>query len=652
MKKTIGILAHVDAGKTTLSEQILFHTKAIRKRGRVDNKDSFLDNHKIEKERGITIFSEQAIFNIKDSTYYLLDTPGHIDFSSEMERTLGVLDYAILLINGAEGVQGHTETLWDLLRKHNIPTILFINKVDREGVNVNKVVEDLKLNLSKHIMFIENDLSIEDFNEEEIEFICDYNEELLEKYFNGEYNKALWMEHLIKNIKDNKIFPCFNGSALQDIGVKEFLNNLEEITYTNYNEEDEFSGNIYKIRYDEKGNKITYIKVLSGTLSVKDELSIKEDAREKVNAIRIYNGNKYEVLNMATAGQIVGVTGINSGEVGQGLGNNKENFKFNMVPTLMSKVIVKDNINIKDVLKYFRILEEEDPSLNVVWNEKLQEIQLHIMGPIQLEVLKEICLERFSLNVEFGECKILYKETINNKVLGSGHFEPLRHYAEVRLLMEPNKRGEGITFESKCHVDNLNLSYQSLIKTHVFEREHKGILTGSGLTDVKITLLIGRSHLKHTSGGDFREATYRAIRQGLEKAENILLEPYYKFKITAPLDNMGRILSDIQKLNGEFTTPETTENKVVIKGRGPVATFMNYSMDIMAFTKGKGSISLVFDGYDICHNSEEVIENIGYKKNADLDYTSTSIFCSKGQGYLVEWDNADNEMHCLLEENY
>lgn len=648
MKKTIGILAHVDAGKTTLSEQILFYTNSIRKKGRVDNKDSFLDSHNIEKERGITVFSGQAIFNIKDSTYYLVDTPGHVDFSPEMERAIAIMDYGILLINASDGVQGHTETLWNLLRKYNVPTIFFINKIDLEGADIEKSINDIKENFTKDILCIEEDLSKEELSLEEIETLCSYDDKLLEKYLLGEYNNKEFLDLLKKLIKENKIFPCFKGSALQNIKISEFLNSLEEITYTDY-KDNGLSGVVYKIRHEENGNKIVFLKLLKGVLSVKDEVLMPSKEKEKINSIRIYNGNKFKTVDKVYAGDIFGVMGLNSLEIGDYIGEEKKKIKYNMVPTLATKIILKDKINVKDALKYFKILNEEDPSLNVFWNEALQEIQVHIMGKIQLEVLKEVALERFNLNIDFGECEILYKETIKNTVIGSGHFEPLKHYAEVRLLMEPLKRGEGIVFESKCHTDNLSYGLQNLVKTHVFEKEHKGILTNSPITDIKITLLTGRSHIKHTEGGDFREATYRAIRQGLEKAENILLEPYYKFKITAPLENMGRIISDIQKLSGEFNPVETTENKVIITGRGPVSTFMNYSMEITSFTKGRGNINFIFDGYDKCHNFEEVIEKIGYNKDSDIENTSTSVFCAKGSGYLVPWDLADDYMHTTID---
>ena len=652
MKKIIGILAHVDAGKTTFSEQVLYNTNAIRSRGRVDHKNSFLDSHNIEKSRGITVFSDQATFKINDSEYYLIDTPGHIDFSTEMERALSILDYAILLIDGVEGIQGHTETIWSLLRKYKIPTFFFINKMDRVGADLNKVIEEIRLSFTKDVCYIKDVYNME---EQLIEFVSERNEKLLEMYFLGNYNNGLWIEEMKNLIKNNDIFPCFSGSALQDEGIIEFLNNFDILTYTEYDDKKEFSGRVHKVRYDENGTRITFIKALEGSLKVRDEIKYidknGEKFLEKISSIRIYNGNKFITSEKISAGDIFAVTGVSKAMPGYGVGNIEGNNKFNMIPTLMSKVIFDDKINIKEVLSYFRILENEDPALNVLWNEKLKEIQVSIMGKIQLDVLKEVIEERFKLKVEFGPCKIMYKETINNKSFGYGHFEPLKHYAEVHLKLEPNKRGEGITFENKCHTDNLNYGTQNLIKTHIFERNHNGLLTGFPITDIKITLLTGRDHNKHTEGGDFREATFRAIRQGLEKAENILLEPYYKFKIDIELDYMGRVLSDIQRLNGSFETPIINLNKVSISGRGPVSTFMDYSVEILAFTKGKGSINLIFDGYDRCHNEEEAIKEIGYRKDADIEYTSNSVFCSKGQGFIVPWDKVEEYIHCEIKES-
>ena len=563
MKKTIGVLAHVDAGKTTFSEQILYHTKVIRNRGRVDHKNSFLDSHDIEKDRGITVFSDQAVFEIGKSKYYLIDTPGHVDFSCEMERAIGIMDYAIIVVSAVEGVQAHTETVWRLLREYNVPTFFFINKLDRTGANLENVINEIKANLTKNVCYIE---SLTDIKEELIEFIAERDEELLEMYLNGEYNNSLWINKLRNLIKQNNIFPCFAGSALQDQGITDFLDYLEELTFTDYKENDEFSGIVYKIRHDNNGTRITFIKALSGILKVRDEVNNK-GLKEKISSIRIYNGNKLSTVDKVIAGDIFAATGITSLNVGDGVGALKKKLKFNMIPTLMSKVIFDNKCNVREVLGYFKTLEAEDPALNVIWNETLQEIHVHIMGKIQLEVLKEVILERFNFNVDFGPCEIIYKETINDTVNGYGHFEPLKHYAEVHLKLESLPRGSGIIFENKCHADHLTTGHQNLIRTHLFERKHHGILTGSEITDIKVTLLTGRAHNKHTEGGDFREATFRALRQGLEKADNILLEPFYKFSIDVELDYMGRVLSDIQRLYGNFDSTETSLNKVRITGR-------------------------------------------------------------------------------------
>lgn len=644
MKKTIGILAHVDSGKTTFSEQILYHTNSIRNRGRVDYKTSFLDNHKIEKERGITIFADQSKFKIEDSVYYLIDTPGHIDFSTEMERALSILDYAIVLVSAVEGVQGYTETLWTLLRKYNIPTFFFINKIDRTGADINKTLEELKNNLTEDIVYIEdlNNLDIET-----IEAIAEKNEELLEEYLEGSFNKEKWIDAFKLQIKENKIYPMLKGSALLDEGITEFLEIFNKLTYTEYNNEDDFKGRVYKIKIDENGTRYTYIKALSGRLKVRDEVKYGEaEIVEKISSIKLVNGNKFSSLDIGEAGDIFAVTGLSSLEPGDTIGFKEEKFGFNMIPTLTSKIIFDSKYNEKDILKYFKILESEDPSLNVSWNEELKEIQVSIMGKIQLEILKEIAKDRFNIDIDFGPCEIMYKETIGNKIYGYGHFEPLRHYAEVHLKLEPNERGKGITFDNICHTDNLGYGHQNLVKKHIFEREHKGILTGSPITDIKITLLTGRAHNKHTEGGDFREATYRAIRQGLEQAENILLEPYYKFKIKVDLDYMGRVISDIQKMSGEFNPPINSGDKIIITGRGPVSTFMEYSVEILTFTKGRGSVSLIYDGYSPCHNTEEAIEKRNYNKDADINHQSSSVFCSKGQGFIVPYYEVENYIHC------
>ena len=648
MKKTFGIFAHVDAGKTTFSEQILYYTKSIRKKGRVDYKEAFLDSQKVEKERGITVFSDVGTFSYDGDTYYLIDTPGHIDFSPEMERTLSILDYAILVVSAVEGIQGHTETLWNLLKNRKIPTFIFINKIDRVGADVNKVYQQLKRRFSEDICLLSNN-SLTNLSDEEIEFIAGKDEELLNLYFEDNYNNQLWIDKLKLLVKERQIFVATSGSALLDQGVKEFLDIFNKLTMTNYELTDIFTGKVFKIRYDEKGTRITYIKALSGLLKVKDELVYNhngEEIREKVNEIRAYNGVKYEIKDVASAGDVFAVTGISNMKAGMGIGI-EDSTEEEMIPTLTAKVLYDSTVNIKEVLKYLKILESEEKTLNVQYDEILKEMHINVMGKIQLEVLKEIIQERFNLNVEFDKPEILYKETIGNEVNGYGHFEPLRHYAEVHLKLLPGERGEGIVFENRCHNDYLTPGQQNLIKTHIFEKKHRGILTGSEIDDIKVILITGRAHIKHTEGGDFREATKRALRQGLDSAENILLEPYYNFKIEVDNQLLGRVLSDVQKMNGTFNEQQSVGDRVIITGRGPVATFMDYSLEFQALSKGKGGLSLMYGGYDVCHNAEEVIERIGYNKDADPEYTSSSIFCAKGVGYSVKGDEVVNYMHCL-----
>ncbi len=647
MNKTIGVIAHVDAGKTTFAEGLLYHTNTIRKKGRVDHKNSYLDTHHLEKERGITIFSEQAVINYKGDTYYLIDTPGHVDFSPEMERTIMVMDYAIIIVSAVEGVQGHTETVWQLLKKHKIPAFFFINKTDRVGADVGNVIGEIRVNLTEDVLHISNSLD-EDIDQEVLEFLAERNDKLLEFYMEGENTKEVWIEQMRKMIRGNNLYICGSGSALQDVGILEFFDIIHCLTETNYSDK-EFKGRIYKIGHDNNGNRISYLKITGGSIRVREEISYqsgKEELSEKITQIRVYNGVKYHTVASADAGQLVGVMGLSKTWAGQGFGRVNQDPAYKMVPALKSKVIFNSAVNVMEVLTAFNILNEEDPSLKVRWEEELQEIHIQVMGPIELEILKEIVKDRFNLSIEFGEPGIIYKETINGEVTGAGHFEPLRHYAEVHLKIEAGDRDSGIVFENLAHVDDLSKGNQNLVKQHIFEREHRGLLTGSPLTDLKISLLTGRAHNKHTHGGDFREATYRALRQGLEKADNLLLEPYYGFKIKVDLDDMGRVLSDIQKASGIFEPPETKGNKVIIRGKAPVATFMNYPTEFLAFTGGKGLINLVFSGYDLCHNQEEVIVRINYDKNADIEYSSSSVFCSKGQSYVVPWYEAEDKMHC------
>lgn len=587
MKKTIGILAHVDAGKTTFSEHILFHTNSIRECGRVDHKNTFFDNHDIERERGITVFSEQGIFEFNNSTYYIIDTPGHVDFSTEMERSIMIMDYAVILVSAAEGVQAHTKTVWNLLRKYKIPTFFFINKLDRIGSDKKKVIGEIKKELTENICEI--DVIIKDsngyvnFNDELVEFISEQEDELLEEYLQGNYCEEVWKKKFNTLIKECKVFPCFGGCALKDEGILEFLYGFDELTYTLYDyfEDEKFMGKVHKVKYDENGTRITFLKCVKGSLRVRDEVTYgrneEEAVSQKISSIRLYNGIKFRTCDKVKAGDVFAVTGLSKACAFDTIGEIKERDICEMVPTLMSKVVFDKSYNIKEVIGYFKILENEDPSLNVIWNENLKELHVHIMGKIQLEILKEILAKRFNINVEFGPCEILYKETIKKETIGCGHFEPLKHYAEVIIKIEPTERNSGVSFETCCHVDDLSINFQKLIKSHILEREHHGLLTGSSITDIKITLLNGRSHIKHTCGGDFREATYRAIRQGFEKVENILLEPYYKFTIEVLQEHIGRVLTDIQRLHGTFEDPINNDEKVIIKGRGPVSRFMDYA---------------------------------------------------------------------------
>ncbi|QBP40321.1 GTP-binding protein [Paenisporosarcina antarctica] len=649
MNKTIGIFAHVDAGKTTFAEQLLFHTKSIKQRGRVDHKDAFLDSHDIERQRGITIFADQAIFSYKDSTYYLIDNPGHVDFSPEMERSIQVMDYAIVIVSAVEGVEGHTSTIWQLLRKHNIPTFFFINKIDRIAADVESVLQEIHSDLTANVYDITDSFQQDNMTEALIEFVAERDEKLLNYYIEEGYQKDLWIKTLKEMIKENKIFPCSYGSALQDIGVIEFLDKLHQLTSTHYSNEEAFSGRVYKVRHDDKGTRITFIKALNGTLSVRDELTYGNDEHrtiEKITQIRVYNGSKFKMVDHVNAGELFAVIGLSNAFTGDGLGTLHEKAVYEMIPTLKSRVVIDPLVHIKDALRSFKMLDVEDPSLNVRWEEPLQEIHIHVMGTIQLEILKQLVMERFHFEVSFEEPKILYKETIESTTNGYGHFEPLKHYAEVHLKIEPSERNSGITFNNTCHANDLSVGNQNLVRQHLFEKAHNGVLTGSPITDVKITLLTGRADNMHTSGGDFREATYRALRQGLEKTSNQLLEPFYNFKVKVELHQMGKVLSDIQIAYGSFDSPITEGNKAILTGKVPVSTFMYYAAELASYTQGKGMLNLVFGGYDRCHNEEQVIERIAYNKNADSEYSSSSVFCSKGKGYTVSWEQAEAKMHC------
>ncbi|HWK21470.1 MAG TPA: translation factor GTPase family protein [Ureibacillus sp.] len=649
MLKTIGILAHVDAGKTTFSEQLLYHTQSIKELGRVDHKDAFLDNHEIERKRGITIFAEQGRIHYKDDTYTLIDTPGHVDFSPEMERAIGVMDYAILIISAIDGIEGHTETVWNLLRQYHVPTFIFINKTDREGADIQGVMASIHKELSKEAILLTKGVTPELIPEDIIEWLAERDERLLEQFMEGRVDSLAFFEAFLSMIRNEHAFICMAGSALKNIGIMEFFEQFSILTPTKFTSDGSFKGQVFKIRHDDKNQRVTFVKALQGVLTLRDEL-IFDETTEKVTEIRLYNGKRYQTTQQVEAGEIFAVKGLSEAEIGHVIGdqaNMQEQDEFELIPTLQAKVVYNGNEHIKEILKYFRILEIEEPTLKVLWNEKFQEINVHIMGVIQLEVLVEVTKERFGIDIRFGEPKILYAETIQNSCIGYGHFEPLKHYAEVHIKIDPAPRGAGILFKNECHTDDLSIGHQRLIEKHLFEREHHGLLTGYPVTDLCITLLTGRVHNKHTEGGDFREATFRALRQGLEQAENVLLEPYYRFKLKASTDYMGRMLTDIQQASGTFETPIMTGDQVTITGKVPISTFMNYSTTFAAYTNGKGMISLQYDGYDLCHNSDEVIERIGYDKDADPEYTSSSIFCAKGKGYSVPWYEAKEAMHCI-----
>lgn len=632
----IGILAHVDAGKTTLSESIMYLSGSIRKLGRVDHGNAFLDTYELERSRGITIFSKQAVFDLDDTKVTLLDTPGHVDFSAEMERTLQVLDYAILVINGADGVQGHTRTLWNLLKRYEIPTFLFVNKMDQAGTDREKLLAELKLRLDSGCM------AFDEQDEEFFENAAMCEEEAMEEFLE---NETLSDEALTRMIKNRHLFPCYFGSALKVQGVEEFLQGLAKYTENRTSNKQaasaaEFGAKVYKISRDSQGNRLTHMKITSGTLKVKEMLG-----EEKINQIRIYSGEKFEMVQEVEAGQICAVTGLSNSYAGEGLGSEKASEAPMLEPVLNYQILLPEGCDVHNMLRNLRQLEEEDPMLRIVWKEEIGEIHARLMGEVQIEILKSLIKERFNVDVEFGTGNIVYKETIRNTVEGVGHFEPLRHYAEVHLILEPAKRGSGITIATECSEDVLDKNWQRLIFTHLLEKAHRGVLTGSALTDVKITLVAGRAHLKHTEGGDFRQSTYRAIRQGLMQAENVLLEPYYEYRLEVPAEMVGRALTDIQRMSGEFNSPETEGDMAVLEGVAPVSEMQDYQREVTSYTRGRGRLSCIFKGYGECHNTEEVLEAIGYDPERDLENPTGSVFCSHGAGFNVPWDQVFGYMH-------
>lgn len=634
-KLVIGILAHVDAGKTTLSESILYTSGKIGKLGRVDNKDAYLDTYELERARGITIFSKQALFEIGENQITLLDTPGHVDFSAEMERTLQVLDYAILVISGADGVQGHTKTLWRLLDKYQIPVFLFVNKMDQKGTDKDKLITDLKKQLDDGcIEFVQN--ARDDFYDQIA--MCD--ETLLEAYLE---NGFIEIEQIKQAIKGRKVFPCFFGSALKLEGIEEFLNGINSYTMLpSYS--DEFGAKIFKITRDDQGNRLTHMKLTGGKLKVKDSVT-NGVWEEKVNQIRIYSGQKYEAVNEIEAGSICTVTGLSQSKPGEGLGIEEISDTPVLEPVLFYQIILPDGCDPRMMLPKLRQIEEEEPELHIAWDEQLQEIQAQIMGEVQIEILQSMILARFGVEVSFDAGRIVYKETIGNVVEGVGHFEPLRHYAEVHLLLEPGEPGSGLEFDLDCSEDILSKSWQRLILTHLEEKVHRGVLTGSAITDMKITLVSGRAHNKHTEGGDFREATYRAVRQGLKEADSVLLEPYYNFQLELPEKMVGRAMTDIEKMFGTCEISQTNGEMAVLTGSAPVITMRNYQKEVIAYTKGLGKLFCSLKGYLPCHNTEEVIESIGYDSERDIENPTGSVFCAHGAGFLVNWDEVKDYMH-------
>ena len=629
----VGILAHVDAGKTTLAESILYLSGNIRKIGRVDHGDSFLDHNALERSRGITIFSKQAEVRLNDTAITLLDTPGHVDFSAEMERTLQVLDYAILVISGSDGVQGHVQTLWKLLERYEIPTFLFVNKMDQPDTNQESLMIELQKRLSEKCINFSIDRTFEEF--EESVAICD--EELMESYLEG---NAINNSNIQTLIADRKLYPCFFGSALKMQGVEEFLQAFETyLQAKNYS--DEFGAKVYKISRDKQGTRLTHLKITGGSLKVKSV--VKED--EKADQLRIYSGTSFQAVNEVSAGNICAVTGLTSTRVGEGLGIGEDSFPPILEPVLTYQIQLPEGTDVHGMFLKLKQLEEEEPELHIVWNEQLSEIHAQVMGEVQIEILKSLIAERFQTEVEFGEGNIVYKETIAEMVEGNGHYEPLRHYAEVRLLLEPTEPGSGLTFATDVSEDILDKNWQRLILTHLEEKAHKGVLTGSDITDMKITIVNGRAHNKHTEGGDFRQSTYRAVRQGLKKAKSILLEPVYEYQLEVPSEMIGRAMSDVQKMCGTFLPPETDGEISILKGTAPVVNMRNYQMEVIAYTKGCGRLFCTLKGYEPCHNTDEVIARIGYDSESDIDNPTCSVFCDHGAGFVVPWDEVDAHMH-------
>ncbi len=634
----VGILAHVDAGKTTLSEGLLYESGMIRKLGRVDFQNAFLDNNEMERERGITIFSKQAVIENDNTVITLLDTPGHVDFSAEMERALWVMDYAVLVISAADGISGHTMTLWKLLERYNVPTFIFVNKMDQDGADKTALMEQIEQLKGNGFVDFTN-YGTDEFYEQLA--VCD--EELLEKYLGG---STIEDDEIRELIKKRMVFPCCFGSALKMEGVKEFFNILVSMTddVNGSKENDTPGAKIFKISKDNKGERLSFAKITDGVIRVKDMIGAGK-TEEKINQLRVYSGEKFETVQEVYPGQVVAMTGLLNTHPGQGVGNEKMNETPSLTPVLTFTVESDDDIDKNILLNKLKELEEEEPELHVLWDEKTSTPVVTMMGEVQIEIIKRQVADRFGIDVRFGDGNIVYKETIADTVEGVGHFEPLRHYAEVHLKMEPAKRGSGLIFATDVSEDMLAKNWQNLILTHLEEKEHLGVLTGSAITDMCITLVGGRSHTKHTEGGDFRQATYRAVRQGLMQAESVLLEPYYDFRMEIPSTSIGRAMTDIEAMYGKSEPPEIYGDIAIITGSAPVSTMRDYSIKLNSYTKGMGKLNCVFKGYDICHNADEVIEKTGYDPDCDIDNPSSSVFCSHGAGTIVPWYEVKDNMH-------
>lgn len=678
MKQTVGLFAHVDAGKTTFAEQLLYISSSIGQAGRVDHQNAFMDRHVIEKERGITVFADQAILSWNGKTYDLIDTPGHVDFSSEMERALSVMDYAVVLISAVEGVEAHTETVWELLSKRHIPTLFFINKVDREGADIDKVLSAIQHQLTTQVIDLTNHFAagsfLDTWTEEQVASLAEQDDEIMEKYIEGNYDleqdTAYFRQRWIAKFQAGELFPCLSGSALSGAGVEMFLNMLEAVTKAStegvpqvssiYDQSEvehqpqaknpPFVGKVYKIRYDKQGLRYTYMKVLAGSLKVRDTISYHtptENLNEKITKIVLVHGEELRSVQAVERGDLFAVCGLTALPAGAIVGDKQKNVSYELVPALRARVIILSEEHPRIVWTYFCRLNDEDPALQTSWYEKTGEIHIAVMGLIQLEVLIRVVFERFGIMIAFDNPEIIYKETISNSVFGYGHFEPLGHYAEVHLKLEPGEVGAGIVVQNDCHPDDLAVGYQNLVLQHLQEREHHGLLTSSSLTDVVITLVNGRAHVKHTSGGDFREATYRALRQGLEKVESTLLEPYYRLKIKTEVGHVGRVMQDITQAHGKFDPPDLSDTHAIITGIVPVSAWLDYGVKLASYSQGRATMSLKLAGYFSCHVQDEIIQRMAYRKDADPEYTSSSIFCAKGQGYSVPWEEAEEQMHAL-----